>query len=179
MKHILHLLAVISFLLAGQGEAFAQGTAFSYQGQLADAGNPATGTYDLQFTLFNTDSGGSPVTAPLTNSPVSVSNGLFVVKLDFGNGVFTGADRWLELGVRTNGATEDFTVLSPRQQVLAVPYAILAGNISGVVSPSSLSGTYSGPVIFSNPSNSFIGDGSGLTNVAGVRVTAGSSAGRL
>ena len=31
----------------------AQGTAFTYQGQLQNNGSPASGTYNLTFTLFN------------------------------------------------------------------------------------------------------------------------------
>ncbi|HNI61280.1 MAG TPA: hypothetical protein PKW11_15155, partial [Pseudomonadota bacterium] len=37
-----------------------------------------------------------------THNNVAVTNGLFTVTLDFGN-QFPGADRWLEIGVRTNG----------------------------------------------------------------------------
>ena len=33
--------------------ARAQGTAFTYQGRLQDTGEPANGTYDLRFTLFD------------------------------------------------------------------------------------------------------------------------------
>ena len=32
------------------------GTAFSYQGYLEDGGNPANGTYNLRFTLWNAPS---------------------------------------------------------------------------------------------------------------------------
>src|SRR6266542_1068293 len=47
--------------------------------------------------------------------------------LEFGAGVFTGADRSLELGVRTNGGS-GFATLDPRQQITPVPYAIFSGN---------------------------------------------------
>ena len=58
----------------------AQGTAFTYQGRLADTGNPANGSYDLQFTIYDsTNNPGTIVAGPLTNAPTSVSNGLFTV----------------------------------------------------------------------------------------------------
>ena len=63
---------------------WAQGTAFTYQGRLNDGGIPATGNYDLAFTLYSAISGGSPVTGPITNTATAVSNGLFTVNLDFG-----------------------------------------------------------------------------------------------
>ena len=37
----------------------AQTTAFTYQGKLADNGNPANGHYDFQFSLFDALSGGA------------------------------------------------------------------------------------------------------------------------
>ena len=85
----------------------------------------SNGTYDLKFTVFDAASAGSAVGAPLTNAAVAVSNGVFSVTLDFGGGVFTGADRWLEIGVRTNGGAA-FAVLTPRQAVTPTPYADLA-----------------------------------------------------
>jgi hypothetical protein len=45
--------------------AFAQTTAFTYQGRLTDAGNPASGNYDLQFKLFDAPSGGTQIMALL------------------------------------------------------------------------------------------------------------------
>ena len=54
------------------------------------------------FALFKVTSGGSAVAGPVTNSATGVTNGLFIVTLDFGN-VFNGTDYWLEIGVRTNG----------------------------------------------------------------------------
>jgi hypothetical protein len=150
--------------LACVPRTFAQGTAFTYQGQLNDSGAPARGIYDLQFTLYDLATGGSAIGATQTNSALGVSNGLFAVTLDFGAAVFNGAQRWLEIGVRTNGP-DAFLVLSPRQALTATPYAITARNVTGVVPSTSLSGGYSNAVIFSNPDNSFRGFGTGLVGV--------------
>src|SRR5271169_6408101 len=113
---------------------FAQGTAFTYQGKLDSGGSPTSGTYNLTFTLFNTNSGGSAVAGPVTNNAVTVTNGLFTVLIDFGRGPFTGATNWLQIGVETNGATP-FTTLTPRQELTPAPYAIFA------ITSSNLSGT--------------------------------------
>jgi hypothetical protein len=50
------LICVVTLLLltTAAARAFAQGTAFIYQGRLTDAGNPANGTYEMQFKLFDT-----------------------------------------------------------------------------------------------------------------------------
>jgi hypothetical protein len=162
------LLVSILAVTAAMHTALAQGTAFTYQGRLNDASSPATGSYDLTFSVWNALSGPSQIGATVTNLDVSVTNGLFTVTLDFGTEVFTGGDRWLEIGVRTNGAAS-FTPLDPRQRVTAAPYAITAGNLTGVVSNQSIGGTYSNAVSFDNPANqfagSFSGNGSGLSNV--------------
>jgi hypothetical protein len=107
--------------------ASAQGTAFTYQGRLNDGANPANGIYDWRFAIYDTNSAGSLIAGPRTNSAINVSNGLFTTILDFGAGAFTGADRWLDIAVRTNGAGT-FTSLSSRQKITPAPYAILAGN---------------------------------------------------
>ena len=113
-------------------QAAAQGTAFTYQGRLNDNGSPANGTYDLQFAIYDASSGPNLVAGPVTNSPTVISNGIFVVTLDFGPGVFTGADRWLEIGVRTNPGSS-FTIVSPRQKLTATPYSITAINVTGPI----------------------------------------------
>lgn len=41
--------------------AVAQPTAFSFQGQLIDTGQPADGLYDFQFTFFDAAAGGSAI----------------------------------------------------------------------------------------------------------------------
>ena len=120
--------AALGSLFTAVNPAIAQGTAFSYQGRLSDSGAPANGVYDLQFTIYDsTNSPGSVVAGPLTNSSVEVSNGLFTVTLDPGMGVFTGSARWLEIAVRTNGGAL-FDVLAPRQQLAPAPSSIYSAN---------------------------------------------------
>ena len=53
----LALLSTIKFQLS---TCLAQGTAFTYQGQLDSSGTPANGSFDLTFALFSTSIGGSP-----------------------------------------------------------------------------------------------------------------------
>ncbi len=105
----------------------AQSNAFTYQGSLASGGSPATGQYDLVFALFDAGTNGSAIGVTITNGAVQVSGGLFNTALDFGAGAFTGAARWLEISVRTNGSGA-FVKLIPRQALTASPYAIYAAN---------------------------------------------------
>src|SRR5947207_14822516 len=111
------LLWLMACLVLSSALAKGQDQAFTYQGRLLDGGNAAVGTYDLQFSLWNLATGGATIGIPQTNSSVNISNGLFTVVLDFGPGAFTGAARWLEIGVRTNGSVGPYTTLSPRQQL--------------------------------------------------------------
>jgi hypothetical protein len=116
--------------------AFAQGTAFTYQGRLEDAGVPANGVYDLQFTVFGVASGGAAKGGPLEVEDVAVTNGLFTVLLDFGAPPFPGASRWLAIGVRPGASTGVYTNLSPRQAITATPFAITAGSVTGPINGS-------------------------------------------
>jgi hypothetical protein len=136
MNRIIRPVLMAGALAAGILAASGQGTSFTYQGRLNDAANPSNnGRYDFQFQVFDTltvgtgSSYGSP--NPNTPSFVPVSNGLFTVTLDFGIGVFTGQDRWLQIGARTNGGGT-FTPLTPRQKLTPSPYAIYAANAAQV-----------------------------------------------
>jgi hypothetical protein len=121
--------------------AHAQGTAFTYQGVLTENGAAANGVYDFEFTLKDAATLGNNVGLPLTANDVGVSNGLFMVTLDFGAN-FPGADRWLQLGVRTNSGGA-FVTLAPHQQLTPAPYAITASNLSGTLPATQLSGALS------------------------------------
>ena len=133
MKSKLTLIAVCHLLSAICFSAFAQGTAFTYQGRLNAGGNPANGNYDIAFTLFATNTSGVAIAGPVTNTATAVSNGLFTTTIDFGAGIFTGGSNWLEIGVRTNGAGA-FTTLAPRQAVTPTPYSIFAGTAAKATS---------------------------------------------
>jgi len=122
----------LTVLIPQFSTARAQGTAFTYQGRLNSGGSPASGNYNLMFTLFDTNTAGNILGGPITNSAVAVNNGLFTTTIDFGAGVLNGGSNWLEIAVCPSGASS-FNTLAPRQQLTPTPYAITAENLAGVV----------------------------------------------
>src|ERR1035437_8239701 len=179
-------LILLAAITLASVNAFAQGTAFTYQGRLNDGASPATGIYDLRFTIYDALAGsGSQIGGTLTSTATAVSNGLVTVTLDFGAGVFNGAARWLEVGVRTNGGIA-FTTLVPRQPITPTPYAIYSANAGSAatattassansVSAANIVGTVPlaqlpGTVLTNNQNGvilngTFTGNGTGLTNL--------------
>src|SRR5256885_5886605 len=163
------LCTILLSTLAASG----QGTAFTYQGRLSDSGASANGTYDLRFNLYDALTGGSLIGGPVTNLAVPVSNGLFTVKIDFGN-AFPGASRFLEIAARSNTVPVTFTAMTPRQELTPTPYAITSQNLSGVLNANQLVGTLPGGLLsglygnalnLNNVGNSFAGNGAGLTGL--------------
>jgi len=116
--------------VASPAVSHALGSAFTYQGQLQQSGLPADGTCDFQFSVWDAAGSGSPPsgggqmgpTFPVANQVVS--NGLFTVALNFGDGIFTGNNRWLQIAVRCPAGSGAYTTLSPRQRLTAIPYAL-------------------------------------------------------
>ena len=131
-------LFLLSTLISQPSTAHAQGTGVTYQGRLNISGVSYSGTAEFQPTLWNALSSGGQLAI---NNPaqlvVAVTNGLFVLPLDFGAN-FPGADRWLQLEVRT--VIGPFTALTPRQKITATPYAITAGGVTGGVAASQVTG---------------------------------------
>ena len=115
------LCVVAIVLLCGASIAHAVGTAFTYQGTLEDNGALATGSYDLQFRIL--DGANGQIGSVVLSDNVVVTQGVFTVVLDFGANVFTGADRFLQIGVRPGASTGSFTILAPNTPVLGTPYA--------------------------------------------------------
>lgn len=111
------------------------GTTFTYQGQLTDAGEPATGTVDLVFRLFDQSENGTPLGVLVADDFPLGDNGRFTIDLDFGD-EFTGGPRWLEIDV--NAVT-----LSPRQPIMAAPHAMVATTTANVPTKAVV-GNYSG-----------------------------------
>jgi hypothetical protein len=101
------------------------GTAFTYQGQLRNSGQPVSGNCDMGFRLYGQASGGAPVASAITQT-VAVAASQFTVALDFGAGAFNGNPRWLDITLRCPSGSGAFTHLAPRQALTAAPYALYA-----------------------------------------------------
>jgi hypothetical protein len=153
MKLKIQQILTALLLLAGWPLAQAQTgsqTGITYQGQLSTTAGPVQGgLYDFMFTLYSDSNGVNAVTAPVSSTGVAVtSNGLFVVYLDFGAGVFTGATtNWLQIQVATNGGTAD--ALGQLQPVTSTPqaiYALTAGTANFASNALRFTGSVSGDV---------------------------------
>jgi formylglycine-generating enzyme required for sulfatase activity len=171
----LALAAVLGSLLISTQSVFAQGTAFTYQGQLQNGASLASGNYDLSFSLYTNSSGGTAIAGPVTNLEVGVTNGLFTTIVSFPDNSFSGGSNWLAIAVSPH-ASNTFMTLLPRQQLTPTPYAIFAGtasNLSGTVASANLSGTYGDALTLNNAANSFTGNGSGLTSLNASQLTSG------
>ncbi|MCI0394149.1 MAG: hypothetical protein L0332_22980 [Chloroflexi bacterium] len=128
-----------------QAVTLTMGTAFTYQGQLLKNGAPLTDTCDLRFQLYDALAGGSQVGSTQTLTGVGIGSGLFTVQVDFGQGAFDGAGRWLEIATKCTG-DPSFVTLSPRQALTPSPYALALPGLytqENATSPN-LIGGYSG-----------------------------------
>ena len=151
-------------------------TGFSYQGRLFDGGTAANGQYEMEFLLRDRAMGGNQVGTTVAVAPVTVTNGLFQVTVDFGTNVWDGSARWLDVSVRTNGSISPHTLLTPSQLIQPVPYAIhsiKAGELVGTLPSTQLSGSYPNSVTMNNAANTFGGNGSGLTSLNASQLAAG------
>ncbi|MGN6520528.1 MAG: DUF7151 family protein [Dokdonella sp.] len=130
------LAAILAGLIGTGAQAqVAQLPDFTYQGRLAQDGQPANGSYDLSFTLYDAASGGNALGAPQLESQFPVVDGVFTVSLAF-PGVFSGNQTWLEVSV--NGQA-----LLPRQAVTTTPVAQYA--LSGNPGPAGATGPQGEP----------------------------------
>jgi hypothetical protein len=98
-----------------------------YQGALFDAqGQPAQGSADVDVAIFDAAQGGTQLYAE-SHPGVPLVDGTFDVQIGAGTSptgafdeqTFAGPEAWLEL-------TVDGEVLTPRQRLVAVPYALRA-----------------------------------------------------
>jgi len=100
---------------------------FTYQGQLTNAGAPVSGEVDLRFRLYDAMAAGTQIGTQQLWTLTPDADGRFVVDLDFGDGVFNGDERWLEIDVAPAGSGA-YSTLSPRQPAQPAPYALFALN---------------------------------------------------
>jgi N-acetylneuraminic acid mutarotase len=145
------LAAVLTLAFISSAFSAPLGTAFTYQGKLHEAGQPAQGTFEFEFTLFDALTGGNNL-GIVTVEEVPVTNGLFTVLLDFGAGAFNGEARWLQISVRNDMGGGNHAILSPRTPVSAAPYGLMAMDVrDGAISNSKLAnGAVSGNKILNN-----------------------------
>jgi len=109
-------------------------SAFTYQGVLELDGEAVQGRHDLEFRLYDAATLGAPVGPVVSRPGLPIEGGLVLTTLDFGAAAFDGQARWLEIALRPTGAGA-FTVLSPRQALLAAPYALYAPHPAGPAGP--------------------------------------------
>ena len=101
---------------------------YTYQGRLLDSGAPVSGQFDLQFSLYATQTGGTPLTPPEERLALTLEQGYFATSLDFGGALSMQGDLWLEIEIRPAGAV-GYTRLAPRNPVMPAPRAALAYRI--------------------------------------------------
>ena len=118
------LLLVCALFLLTPSTVMAQTTELTHRGKLIEGGTPATGTYDMQFKIFDSAILGTQVGPTNTKPSVEVTDGAFTVLLNFGPGVFTGPARFLEVGSRPAGSPDEYTIASPREKITSSPYAM-------------------------------------------------------
>ncbi len=112
-RRIILVLFVVLTVAAGASAD----TAFTYQGELTENGQPADGLFDMSFALWDAALGGTQVGAVVDTLGVAVGAGRFTVLLDFGAAAFDNAPRWLEI-------TVGGYVMAPRTAVTRAPYAV-------------------------------------------------------
>jgi hypothetical protein len=119
-------LALLSPLavVAGNGS---DADTFTYQGQLRESGQPATGLYDFEVCLYDSPTDPSQLACLSPGAEdIPVEDGMFTLDLNFGPGWFDGQPRYLELRVRPGDSVGGFTQLLPRQRLRPTPLAMHA-----------------------------------------------------
>lgn len=98
----------------------------SYQGKIVDAnGNTLTnGAYNIKFSLYTSESGGSP--AWEETQGVNVRNGVFGAMLGQNNNLNLTFDRSYWLGVKVGNDPE----MSPRSPLASTPYSMHASSVA-------------------------------------------------
>ena len=128
---LLCVLSLAGLATAVRAQPTPLSTAFTYQGELANAGLPATGSHDIRFRLFDAATDGNQIGSALCSDNLAVTNGRFAASLDFGTVAFTGQKRFVQIEVRQDtglgcGDAAGYTVLTPRQELTATPNATFA-----------------------------------------------------
>ncbi|MHB2026851.1 MAG: autotransporter outer membrane beta-barrel domain-containing protein [Elusimicrobiota bacterium] len=104
----------------------------NFQGKLLNTANvPQNGTFCMGFSIYSVPTGGTPLWGQEQQSGINVSNGVFSVQLGkslaLSPSVFSGGSAYLDIAVGTTcGGLSEMT---PRQQLVAGPYAFQAASV--------------------------------------------------
>jgi polyhydroxyalkanoate synthesis regulator phasin len=135
MRSLITILCLV--VLVAASTAYAQTTAFTYQGRLTDNLVQANGAYEMHFALYDSAGGGTQVGSTVVFDGsngvplVQITNGIFTAVLDFGATAFSGAPRYLQISLRRN-PQDPLVTLSPRERITSAPYAIRALDAASV-----------------------------------------------
>ncbi len=99
------------------------GSSFTYQGQLKNNNSVVNGYCDFIWDVFAGPIGGVSL-ATDSDSNFMVTNGLFTAIIDLPITVFDGNQLYLEIQVRCPAGAGTYTLLSPRLEIRAAPYAL-------------------------------------------------------
>lgn len=112
--HVLTLLAALAAASAVHADAF------TYHGHLEASGAPASGRYDLRFTVHADPQRPERIAAPIEFAGVDVVDGAFRADFDLPAG---SAKAWVSLAIRPTGSAE-WIHLAGRTEAIAAPKAI-------------------------------------------------------
>lgn len=132
----------------------------THQGRLFDkSGEPLSKTVSMTFNFYNNE--GESIPAISETLDVPVEDGYFSVSLGEINslkGFFNGQTKYLGIAIESDPE------LSPRAEIQSVPYAMVAGNAIGDITPTSV--TVNGmPII--NSMGQWVGSPTGLVGPQG------------
>jgi hypothetical protein len=164
MRNRVRGLAAVALLAAALAPASALAAtpgAVTQQGRLFDgAGAPLSGTVTLQFAVYAAATGGAPLWTE--TDTVALDAGYFSVEIGQGQpfpaGLWDGSTRYVGITVGSDAE------MSPRQQVVSVPYALVAGDVTGDIHPHSV--TVNGTAVI-NAAGNWVGPSTGLIGPAG------------
>ncbi|MFO0588175.1 MAG: hypothetical protein U0441_11575 [Polyangiaceae bacterium] len=161
------LATVATLSLASLPAAAAVPTHLMHQGRLFDgSGAPLKNSVDASFAIYSAESGGTALWTEVHT--LQIEDGYFSVELgtinDTLGALFTG--QTLYLGITVGNDAE----MDPRQKIQSVPYALVANNAVGDITPHTVS--VNGAVVI-DASGAWVGSPTGLVGPTGPQGPAG------
>lgn len=162
MKSTLRAAIVAAGVLVAASASAAVPSRITQQGRLFSAeGTPISDTLDVELAIYDDPDAAVPIWSELHS--VTFDEGFFSIGLGsivpFDETTFDGSVRYL--GIQVGNDPE----MAPRAVVGSVPYALLANDVNGDISPSSVSIQGAGQVIDAN--GNWIGNPTGLVGPPG------------